>query len=299
MKKSLFIVVLLLSAVGVMAQSHRLGLHLMAGYDNIALTRYATLREGAMTGVGFNYEYSHEPFLLQIGFSGNYAYSAMSCNAYSGTFANMIDEDGDECLFHYELTGKTDQIHQIAIMPHVLAGGQWGNFYFLAGLGAQIYLYGQANTSGLLTTKGEYENLILPLEAMTNHYFVNAYPLQNRRLYSEMDYKGCILAMGEIGAEIPRLNYHHNAGHTIHRLAVFAYYGLMNISNRTDGLPIIDFHLQSDQLKDIRFEDISIQPLVGSDVVAPKEVHPFAVGIRWTILFQISQTTKCMCNKHY
>ena len=293
------ILLILLPPITIEASSHRIGFQAMTGYNSSPNDGLVDRYYGIMTNVGFVYEWQYGHFLLQTGLSGDYTYNMLKNELYMGEFPDMVDSDGDVCTYQYALNDKSDKIHTFNIVPHFMIGGQWRMLYLLAGLRAHINLYGHAETDCSLQTMGAYENLIAPLENMHNHSYLSSYPLSNNRNMKEIGYKGNISAIGEFGVEFPRNRYSSiTSSRTIHRLSIFVEYGLVNICSQTvDAL--VDFHLRNNNISEINFKQITVQPSFFSNVLPWKSIHPLSIGIKWTVLFEIGRTSSCNCSHVY
>lgn len=296
MKRHFGIILLsLLPLLEVKAVIHSMGVYVIAGYQNLNGIYDKNLNGGGMTDFGVVYEFQYRHFLLQAGIGGNYTINFIRNNPYTGEFLGMLDSENDICTYHYALTDKQDYIHRLNIIPHIMFGGKWNLLYGLGGIKCSINGFGLARTNGNLTTFGEFDNLIVPLVAMDNHYFFTSYPLNNIISKKEMGYKSHFSLIGEIGFEIPNKQYKSlSALHLVHRLAFWLEYGLLSICEEQDAL-LIDFHIQNNKLSEIDFENISIQPFIFSSVQSQREIYPVSIGIKWTALLTFPEIKGCRC----
>lgn len=296
--KYIWLLIGLLLPLHLVAQAeHRIGGSVQVGYQDWTKLNDMKIHGGVSTALGAVYEYKQNHFLLQAGVSGAYSYTAWQCdNLYTGVFPDMLDTDRDICSYHYQFSEKSDQMHLLDIVPHIMAGGQWNIFYFLVGIKAHMNVYGRDRTSAFLTTEGEYENLISPLQTMDNHYFWSHYSITDEWGKKEVGYKGLFSFTGECGIEIPRWHISQSEGYCTNRLALFAEYGVMGLYN-DHHMPVVDFPISGNRLSDIQREKIRLYPLFGSEQQTWKDLHAVSVGIRWTVLFSFPTKKSCMCSR--
>lgn len=287
---------LLISAMILFAQeSHNFGIQIASGYSDIIGLKETKSHGGGKIETGVLYELHKTHFIFQIGAGFDYSYHTIRNNTISDEIPDMIDTDNDVCIYHYSIDNKIDQMHRLAVIPRISVGGQWRSLYFLIGFGVQINLISHSITQAKISTSGEYAHLIVPLEAMENHYFVESYPLSNKR---GVNNNINLSVHGEVGYQLPSNNHRSlRSVEPIHRIAVFVECGIVSLNNSKVIEPIVDLGLRSNRISDIDFERIAIQPLVGSDRLAWKDIHPISVGVRWTMILNFSSSDKCICIK--
>jgi hypothetical protein len=288
-------ILFIVSFLPIFANEHRIGFQASTAYSDLLGGSFVEKHGGFAVDAGCVYEWQHKHLLFQIGANMEYSYTSITNKQYLGSFPNMIDTDKDICNYHFSMDRKRDQMNFINVAPHIAVGGWWNVLYFLAGLRGDLNLFKSVASNGFLTTAGEYANLIIPLQFMNNHYFVDSYPLAYHNNKFENGYKGCLSVMGELGVEIPTYHYERiSSTHTIQRLALYVEYGFLTFGKQVDT-PLIDFHLQSNNLSDIDFEKISIQPLYFSNMQSLNALHKISIGVRWTILFEFPHRQGCKC----
>lgn len=300
MRKHIKLFILLLCSVQLGAEnSHRIGVQAETGYHSWVGNSFSDKSNGVSFSFGGIYEWRKNHFLSQVGIGCRYIYNSMNNSPYYGEFPCMIDADNDICVYQYQLTDKVDRMHTVSITPHYLVGGQWDYIYFLIGVKVPIIVYGVNNTKGYLSTSGKYDNLIVPLQAMDNHNFIQQYALSNQLAKQNMGYKGDILLAGEIGIEIPHNKYTPISSlQVIHRLGLFMDFGVAMIGERIEE-PLINFNLSNNRIDDIDFQRIVIQPLLFSNLQSIKKQHPITVGLKWTMLIELPKSMKCKCINTY
>ena len=278
---------------------HRIGIQVETGYHTWRGSSYSDKSNGVLTNIGGIWEWRENHFLSQVGIGCRYVFNSISNMPYEGEFPNMIDTDNDICVYQYRITDKQDIMHTIHVTPHFLVGGQWNYVYFLVGVKFPIAVYGVNNTKGYLETSGKYDNLIVPLQAMNNHYFVQQYALSNQLSTYNMGYIGDFLLASEFGIEIPHDKYIPISSlHVRHRLAVYMDFGVAMMSKRYKE-PLIDFNLSNNRIENIDFQSIVIQPLLASNNQSVKKLHPISIGLKWTMLIELPKSVRCKCLNSY
>ena len=283
------------SFLPIYADTHRVGLQMSTAYLNF-LSGKISKNYGVAADIGCVYELQYNRFLLQAGANLEYSYNTNIIKQYQGSLPNMLDSDNDACNYLFSLDNKRDKMHFISVAPHVSIGGQWSIFYFLMGLRWHQKIFEKGTTKASLTTAGEYENLIIPLQNMNNHYFVDSYLLSGHNEKDKIGYKGDVSILGEFGIEIPNFRYERlQSFHLIQRFAVYVEYVFYSYGKHTES-PLIDFKLTSKNLTDIDFEKIKIQPLYYSNMLSSNVLNRISIGVRWSILFEFPAKIGCNCS---
>lgn len=285
--------------LSIFADAHRIGFQAGTAYSDFTRGDWVEKHGGIAVDAGCVYEWQYSHLLLQTGVNLEYSYHSNTNKQYTGSFPGMIDTDNDYCNYHFSVDQKRDQMNFVNVVPHITIGGQWDILYFLVGFRGHLNIFSTVSSKGALTTSGEYENLVIPLQNMSNHYFVDSYPLSYYNKNMDQGYKGHISVLGELGVEIPMYRYERmSSPHTIQRLAVYAECGILSFGKQAD-IPLIDFHLHSNHISDIDFEKITIQPLYFSNMQSFNALNRISIGVKWTILFEFPQKAGCMCYGHY
>lgn len=187
-------------------------------FDKIDQTKSRGLL-GAQIGVGYEWQYEH--LLMDIGAEFSY-YSHRWSITDQGIIQRMMDTDG--MLFDYigDVTGRSDVFTSTSLRFPVLAGAQFGKFYFLAGLVPDIHFNGTASATADLKTYGDYVEFYNPLTDMENHGFYSR-GISNQQ---DMRYKFDLLGHVELGVTFGDKHKY--------RLAAFAEVGMLDIAPRTD-----------------------------------------------------------------
>lgn len=296
MKRILLVIGFWLAALPLWSQgSHNFGIQVTGGYSDMIGLKGADTHGGAKIEAGVLYEWHKNHFLFQVGVGVDYAYQGVKNTPVTGAIPGMIDTDNDECIYHYSIHDKRDHMQRLAVNPRISVGGQWGDWYFLVGAGAQVHLMSSSASQALLNTSGEYERLIVPLEGMENHSFLVDYPLSDQRgLQNNID----LTVHGEVGYQLPSMNRRSvRSIEPVHRIALFVECGIVSFNNPTVSQPVADLRLQTNRIDDIDFDQVAIRPLIGSDQLAWREVHPMTIGVRWTMLLTTPSSEKCNCLK--
>lgn len=267
-----FLVGVLLSALAVecSAQSHFVRFSLDEAYigeyppqGNRDILRSA----GSSTSVGFGYRYSRRHFLLDVGLSTAYVYvdnaiadSVVSdwTNTESRTFFLATDT-----LF----THRYDKIQRWSMQLPVMAGFEWNRLYALAGIKLNTVLWctqaekgeKQVHITGMYS-KDPVTWEMQPASDMGSHEVETVrqnYTWESNVPQVMVDLRLC----AEIGCRLNLREFAHtyrtNSQRKDYYLAAFAEYGFPNLYNTP--------------------------------------YSQWTVGIRFTALWEIRKTAKCMC----
>lgn len=299
-----YLIMLLLACTKLYADSHRLGCFGEFGYSDMLTSVATNGHMGVISNIGGMYERQKNHFLFQMGIGVDYSFHAVYNSILNGGKPDMIDSDMDKCIYHYEITNKTDHTHLIHVTPCIMVGGEWKYLYFLAGMRVPLNIFGTMQTRGLLSATGEYDNLIVPLEAMQNHQFYTNADIFRKYTYSQPDwetFKPDIKIHIELGIPVSLLfnDYSPNSSiKKLHRIAFFAEYGLFD-RKPANLVPLIDLHLSDNYIEHISLEDVEMHNLYASKEIHKKSLHSLVVGLRYSFLIILPQQQKCRCTNVY
>ena len=220
--KRLYLVLLGICLTTLVNAQHFVTGSLQAGYsgtfDKMEQTKSRGLL-GAQIGVGYEWQYNR--LLLDIG--AEFSYYAHRWNITDQTILQrMMDTDG--MIFDYvgNVTDRSDNFSSTSLRFPILAGAQFGKFYFLAGLVPDLHFTGTASATADLTTYGDYVEFYDYLVDMENHGFYTK-GISNQQ---EMRYKFDLMGHLELGVTFGEKHKY--------RLSAFAEVGMLDIAPRTD-----------------------------------------------------------------
>lgn len=113
-------------------------------YDGDALPSIENSVAGAV-GVGAGYRFAYKHLLFQTGLTAKYVHITNDPRDSTYFKEQVLDPDNglyyrlEERFYH-----RSDSIHSLRIQMPVMVGGEWGRFYFLAGVKVSAALYSPA-----------------------------------------------------------------------------------------------------------------------------------------------------------
>ena len=278
---------------------------------------------GVAGGAGFLYElqagptYSTTRFLFDIGagiWGGMTSYS-MSTNSIV-ELLDQRDLQGDAFDYVYEVKNRHDRYNDLAVQMPLMIGVQHKQFYMLAGAKVNAHLLTKSYTSADITTYGRYE-AIPELRNMPDYQFFNNVPLNGSTKTSlNLDVDLSLEIGGRIGYISEATGYDVPERKIECRMAAFLDYGLTDVhtNGTNDGFTapqVYDCNPSSDNyvyqttsmIDNLQVNDImstAKQDASGNLVPFAKSVNSLMVGIKFTILFQLPRSQKCViCQDAY
>lgn len=247
-------------------------------------------RPGAgMNGiVGVDYRLFHNNFLFTIGAEGMYNLFVNPLDSIHESI-RMLDTEGQQFTMHVQVHNSQDRAYMATVNIPVLVGGEWGNFYFLAGPKFSYSFYGATSSSALATTYGEYERYYDDFYDMPNHQFETNKTMESGML--KMKWNMNVLAHLEMGGLLQTLK--KNRGYSRYDdkvrtyLAVYADFGILNLRTSEGGDPI--FGHRETETEGVQF---FVQPLLTSDMSADAVFRSLSVGVRFTVAFPMHEVGK-------
>lgn len=248
---------------------------------------------GMAATIGVGYRLFRNNFLFSTGVEGYYMLNAHSMSDTKLT-VDMFDTEGDPFRMMADASDGSDICHSVSVNLPLLFGGEFRRFYFLVGPKLSYNLWGQAESKGILTTRGDYDRYIGEFENMPNHYFETR-PITSgaQKLSWNLD----ILAHAEIGARLGDVIFLTGADipKPKHRyyLAFYVDYGLLNIRTSTPSGNRLECVQSDPTTEPPRFV---LTPAVMSNEMGDATIHQYSFGIKATILFELPQSKPCvMC----
>ncbi|MGN1239884.1 MAG: hypothetical protein ACI4TV_03305 [Paludibacteraceae bacterium] len=142
-------------------------------YDGDALPSIENSAAG-VAGVGVGYRLAYKHLLFQTGLTAKYGY--MVNNPRDSTYykEQLMDPDNG---FHYNLTerfyNRRDTVQNLRVQVPLLLGGEWGRFYFLAGLKLSASVFSPVVRGWLYEGEREYsifyESIITEVDQDPSH----------------------------------------------------------------------------------------------------------------------------------
>ena len=242
---------------------------------------------GVSPTIGVGYRYFRNNFIFQTGIEGRYVWMKSVMDEVV-LQERMYDSDVNKEPFtmNVQLNNRKDIYHTASVSIPLYFGYEKNRFYFLAGVAANVGIYGKAESSSDLTTKAQYDRYIGLFEDMPNH------GLSNLQVQSgKMNYGAALDLMvhAEIGARLD-----HFTRHKIFRLhpnrmrmylAAFMDCGVLSINSKA----AVGDQLTMDFSHGV---NAIIVPLLLSNQMSNRRLNNLIVGIKYTIAFELPQRGK-------
>jgi len=299
-KIALLSVLLLGATMSVSAQiSHYVGAYAQAGEASLMPTGDETelaTSLGFGAGIGATYELrAGKYFIMDLGLGIHPSYNVFKIAGSKETLRNMTDSQGDVFDYVYNITDRRDRYTNLSLQVPVLFGCNFGRVYFLGGVKADLSCLVRDKTSMYISTEGVYKQFIDPLTNMPEHYF---YDQQYTEQRASVKFDPTLMASFEVGMRIGEI--YKGTGYDIpkqkiqYRLAMFFDYGIIDI-HRPGSKPAIQ--LPSTINTANALEGITYTDILSTENVCD-EVHPFMIGLKFTVLFQMPNKKRCvMCEE--
>lgn len=258
----------LLVAANIQAQHYVTG-SLQGGwsstFDNMDQTKAKGLF-GAQIGVG--YEWQYERLLLDLGVEFSY-YKHRWNITDQNISQTLYDTEGWPFVYNGTVTNRIDDFSSTSIRIPLLAGMQFGYFYFLAGVVPDLHFKGTAHASGTLNTVGDYTEFYDILHDMSNHGFYQV----AQSTENNMQYKFDLLGHVEAGFSFGQQQKY--------RLAAFAEVGMLDIAPRSDigKLTEPDFS---------QYLNVNLNNPYLSTEGAFANLHKYEVGLKFSVAITVA-----------
>ena len=206
-----------------------------------------------------------------------------------------VDYTGEQVLYRYCYTNYKEQQRQLRIIVPVQFGYLFGNWVY-AGVGASFRtapLLNSVNAHTLMFTEGEYSRFIDPIRNAPDYgYWPEAEYTESGKVQSALNE---IAVEAEVGVNVPvSVNWF--------RMRAGVYFGydlpIGSYTKRAET-PLADYSKVDTNPQTQSFEDLQANLRFNSMLdtpVAKKDVQRMRIGIRLTMLFDVTTHAKhCMC----
>jgi hypothetical protein len=238
---------------------------------------------GAEIGIG--YELSINKFIVQTGVG--YRYSKASLQLQDSLHNLMlVDSEGDIFRGYFEFSKNNDTYQMGHIIIPLLAGMKFDKFYFLAGGKVGINISTTSTHSSNIRSYADYAQFINVFENMPNHGLLTWKEKNSYSLKFTPNYMASV-ELGYLFKSKPSKKLSMS-----YRIAAFADYGINKIKT-TSGV---------DQDLILSKSPTVYQPYLNSILLSQDHknavFNPLFVGIKFTAVFGLSNSHKCMCEDY-
>lgn len=237
------------------------------------------------------YELRKGAFFFGLGASLDYDYCWQKTDSFSHT-TERLDREGEEVTYAYHYTDYRDAQHAISVGVPVYFGGNIGDyFYLLAGAKLNVAVFANHVTTTMLETDGTYHRFIHTIENAPSYGYFPAeeYSYRSQLLVPQLQ----IAPVLELGARLPI-----DKRRVEMRLGVYAEYHFP--LSYTHNARLIDYsQLPTTPPNEQTLQDLHnglIFNALHTTSLQSKAWSQFAVGIKWTCLFNVTrQKYPCRC----
>lgn len=258
---------------------------------------------GVGGGVGVTYELQagkgSKQFLFTVGVGFDISQSSFDLSGGEQRY-DAIDTENDPLSFIISPTARKDVYLNGALQVPVLLGGQFGRFYFLAGVKFDLSVLGTSSVKSTIRTIGDYPQFIDPFTSMPDHGFYDNQemtPFKNK-IHFEPNLKVSLELGGRFGVVTDHTGYDVPKPKVQYRLAAYVDYGVMDMlsPNRPTGEYFVwdGAVIDKDCLSHISMTDVL------STHQVKDALHNLQIGLKFTALFELPKRGACViCRDGY
>lgn len=308
MKKRISILAIVLcSAVSLLAQYHKTTDNRVNHYINFSIgggetnlfshfVKDAPKIEDMPGGdglFGITYEMRKGSLIFGLGAQLDYDYTWHHIDSFANVF-DRLDRTHEEIFYEYCYKDYTDRQHNLQLSIPLYFGVNIGHYvYLLAGAKVSLSFLAQHQTETLLATQGTYKRFIHTIQNAPTYgyYYQDTYSYKSAFEAPSLKVSPIL----ECGARIPVESRSKRIGM---RLGGYIEYGIpLDMNNKMD---MVDYRMVDKspftQTQDNLRENIVFNSVVNSSFQS-KAFSQFTVGIKWTVLFNVTPPDHvCMCD---
>jgi len=131
---------------------------------------------GFAPALGVGYRLAHNHFLFDVGLGGEYRQTWLKPHDLTNAYARGKDEEGLIYMGHHQWRERRSVLRHAGLTLPVTIGGEWDEWFFLAGVKGAVDIWGRSEEQGLYTLDGAYDRYMNAFEGMPNHGFVTDEP---------------------------------------------------------------------------------------------------------------------------
>jgi outer membrane protein OmpA-like peptidoglycan-associated protein len=283
-----------------------LGGYVGGGYSQLMHDIPNTTTPGGGTGLlGFEYFLKYgKHFNFHLGLEGMYFNSLSKMNDFSidsKFYYNDPLHNNLEIDYYMDFMNYREQHNNFSLNVPLMLGGEFKQFYFALGAKAKYGLIGNYFTNTNLTTWARDPEFIEDLENLPNHNI----SLNNLRTKGHLSYGLDVTASAELGIILDKWMSNsatifggvRNRKNISYRLGLFADYGVLNVRKNFAHDDIIlgfpDMQAQADGRYVVPAASIGAvynNSMLASDLSKEARFNSFVVGVKFTVLVQVSDT---------
>lgn len=275
------------------------------GYSNLLHNIPNTNNVGGGTGLlGLQYFLSHPShFNMHLGIEAMFFNSFTTLNDFtlnSKFYYNDPWNTNYEMDYRMSFDKYNEQHNILSVNIPLMFGAEFNNIYFAIGAKGKYSLMGYGLTNTNMTTTAIDPNLIEEIEGLPNHDIDTRHYKSNNKLKFGLD----VTASAEIGIILDEWmssrSTHYGKGRKrkpVHyRLGIFADYGILNQNTFTHSDILVTFPNSSTNgtggyvVPQNELGNMHNNSLLTTDISKANRFNTLVVGVKFSILFQVSKT---------
>lgn len=197
--------------------------------------RYESLKasNGLAPAVGFGYRYQHKALIIDLGLGVEYRYRFNRMYPINEVLAAETDEKNWDFEAHYAWKERQGRLQHLGINLPFMVGGEWSGICVLAGVKANMDVWGKGFEKGLTTKYGVYPQTNDPVYIRDKHGFFTDKPYQGASVASAMQWN--IRACLELGYRLSKApkgkKAYKQTNDPRYYVSLFAEYGFVGSQN--------------------------------------------------------------------
>lgn len=215
---------------------------------------------GWSPAIGVGYRYMYKVLVIDAGFGAEYRVRNNQPYDIMNVKANHVDDTGEPFVGTHSWCNRHTTMQNVGIHIPVMVGFEVKRFYLLAGIKANIDLWGTTYEKGDYTMTGKYDRFMEEWEDISGHGLVTDEPYETKNVNKGMGWD--LRACGEIGYCV------YSGGKKAK--------GSSKVSPRYNVGAFVEYSV------------------AGAD----KQYLPLLAGLRLTVLLPLPEEEKCNCLKY-
>ena len=149
---------------------------------------------GFAPAIGVGYRFKHKILIVDAGLGCEYRMRFNGLDSLAGVKAEHVDEWGETFIGTHSWTNRSAKWQNVGIQVPVMAGVEIKRFYVLAGIKANVDLWGTTREKGAYTMTGKYVRFMDELEDVPGHGLVSneAYEMPAKKIGLWWDIRACL-----------------------------------------------------------------------------------------------------------
>ena len=262
------------------------------GYNSFMTSSENVFTKGNMGfDAGIGYELHYKRLLFQTGAEFGYYNARLGLNDFIQR-RDLVDTEGYSYVGNFAFTENIDKYSYGNINIPVMIGMQNRFLYFMVGGKVGINMMGKSIVTNTLKSSGTYDDRYNDdlfddnvAGEMLNHDFGTF----NQQQEYSIDFNINFSLSAEIGTYIGPA--YKDSGKPKYRLAVYADYGLLDIHNKSKKADLILNNREEP------FFFPKLNSYLQANPTVDKKVNPLYIGLKFTVIFQISDKKECTCEE--